>query len=116
MHRSDWSSYVCSSDLFFDAERREASAYPDSRFPHPASWLVDQERRAASLEEGEHYESSYHLALTWLPTAHSAKATVRSLIVRPYARKGRERRRALPRSPPESHRAFDLLATHNPTA
>jgi hypothetical protein len=33
--------------LFFEAERREASAYPDSDFPDAASWLVDQERRAA---------------------------------------------------------------------
>ena len=55
--------------LFFEAERREASAYPDSDFPDAASWLVDQERRAAFLGEGEHYESRYHLTLTWLPTA-----------------------------------------------
>ena len=27
--------------LFFDAERIEALGYPDSRFPDPASWLVD---------------------------------------------------------------------------
>src|SRR3546814_20121121 len=109
MRISDWSSDVCSSDLisacarannvlkrfgtgwamFFDAERREASAYPDSRFPDPASWLVDQERRAAFLEEGEHYESRYHLALTWLPTADSAEAAGRSLVDRPAAEKGR---------------------------
>jgi type IV secretion system protein TrbE len=28
--------------LFFEAERREAQAYPDSRFPDAASWLVDK--------------------------------------------------------------------------
>src|SRR3546814_72357 len=65
--------------LFFEAERREASAYPDSGFPDAASWLVDQERRAAFLGESEHYESRYHLTLTWLPTADSAEAAGRSL-------------------------------------
>src|SRR3546814_11022806 len=33
--------------LFFEAERIEALGYPDARFPDPASWLVDEERRAA---------------------------------------------------------------------
>ena len=33
--------------LFFDAERRDALAYPDSDFPDAASWLVDGERQAA---------------------------------------------------------------------
>src|SRR3546814_1840033 len=97
MRISDWSSDVCSADLaelisacarannvlkrfgtgwalFFEAERRDASAYPDSGFPDAASWLVDQERRAAFLGESEHYESRYHLTLTWLPTADSAEA------------------------------------------
>src|SRR3546814_12017984 len=68
--------------LFFEADRREASAYPDSGFPDAASWLVDQERRAAFLGEGEHYESRYHLTLTWLPTPDSAEAAGRSLVDR----------------------------------
>ena len=33
--------------MFFDAERREALGYPESRFPDPASWLVDKERQAS---------------------------------------------------------------------
>ncbi len=33
--------------LHFEAERREALGYPDSSFPDAASWLVDEERRAA---------------------------------------------------------------------
>src|SRR3546814_4409148 len=95
----DCSSYVCSSDL--------------SRFPDPASWLVDQERRAAFLEEGEHYESRYHLALTWLPTADSAEAAGRSLVDRPDAEKGRDWRGALASFIAESDRALDLFASRS---
>jgi len=100
--------------LFFDAERREASAYPDSHFPDAASWLVDQERRAAFLEEGEHYESRYHLTLTWLPTPDSAEAAGRSLVERPDADKGRDWRRALSSFIAESDRALDLFASFMP--
>src|SRR3546814_7622410 len=111
MRISDWSSDVCSSELisacarannvlkrfgtgwalFFEAERREASAYPDSGFPDAASWLVDQERRAAFLGEGEPYASRYHLNITWLPTPDSAEAEGRTLVERPHPEKGRHR-------------------------
>ena len=100
--------------LFFDAERREATAYPDSSFPDAASWLIDQERRAAFLGEGEHYESRYHLALTWLPTADSAEAAGRSLVDRPDAEKGRDWRSALAGFMAESDRALDLFASFMP--
>jgi len=100
--------------LFFDAERREASAYPDSSFPDAASWLIDQERRAAFLGEGEHYESRYHLTLTWLPTPDSAEAAGRSLVERPDADKGRDWHGALTGFIAESDRALDLFASFMP--
>ena len=100
--------------LFFEAERREAFAYPDSDFPDAASWLVDQERRAAFLGEGEHYESRYHLTLTWLPTPDSAEAAGRSLVERPDADKGRDWHRALSSFIAESDRALDLFASFMP--
>ncbi len=100
--------------LFFEAERREASAYPDSDFPDAASWLVDQERRAAFLGEGEHYESRYHLTLTWLPTPDNAEAAGRSLVERPNAHKGRDWRAALAGFMAESDRALDLFASFMP--
>ncbi len=100
--------------LFFEAERREASAYPDSDFPDAASWLVDQERRAAFLSEGEHYESRYHLTLTWLPTPDSAEAAGRSLVERPDADKGRDWHGALSSFIAESDRALDLFASFMP--
>lgn len=100
--------------LFFDAERREASAYLDSSFPDAASWLVDQERRATFLGEGEHFESRYHLTLTWLPTPDSAEAAGRSLVERPDADKGRDWHSALASFIAESDRALDLFASFMP--
>src|ERR1700712_4001402 len=41
--------------LFFEAERREAMAYPESDFPDAASWLVDRERRATFMDAGAHF-------------------------------------------------------------
>jgi type IV secretion/conjugal transfer VirB4 family ATPase len=100
--------------LFFDAERREAAAYPDSDFPDAASWLVDQERRAAFLGEGVHYESRYHLTLTWLPTPDNAEAAGRSLVERPDSEKGRDWRAALASFVAETDRALDLFASFMP--
>lgn len=100
--------------LFFDAERREATAYPDSGFPDAASWLVDQERRATFLGEREHYESRYHLTLTWLPAPDSAEAAGRSLVERPDADKGRDWHSTLASFIAESDRALDLFASFMP--
>src|SRR3546814_7893613 len=82
MRISDWSSDVCSSDLF--------------------------------LGEGEHYESRYHLTLTWLPTPDSAEAAGRSLVERPDAEKGRDWHGALSSFIAESDRALDLFASFMP--
>jgi type IV secretion system protein TrbE len=43
--------------LFFEAARQEAPGYPESQFPDAASWLVDEERRAAFEAAGQHFES-----------------------------------------------------------
>ena len=53
--------------LFVEAERRKAADYPESVFPEPLSWLVDEERRAAFEEDASHFESGYHLTLLYLP-------------------------------------------------
>ena len=70
--------------LFFEAERHAAPHYPHSRFPEAASWLVDEERRAAfqrggfeaspqpTFRSGEHYENSYTLTLIYMPGADAA--------------------------------------------
>jgi type IV secretion system protein VirB4 len=58
--------------IFVEAQRVPANHYPDSRFPDPASGLVDSERRAQFEEEGAHFESRHYLTLLWLPPADDA--------------------------------------------
>jgi len=102
--------------LFFEAERRESQGYPASTFPDAASWLVDEERRARFEAEGAHFESGYHLTLTWLPAADGADAAGRSLVDRPDAEKGRDWRGALGNFVAETTRALDLFAAFMPEA
>ena len=63
--------------LFFEAERVPAQGYPPGRFADPASWLVDEERRAAFEAEGAHYESRYYLTLLFLPPPDAANTAER---------------------------------------
>jgi type IV secretion system protein TrbE len=100
--------------LFFDAERREAQGYPDSAFPDAASWLVDRERRADFLDQGQHFESGYHLTLLWLPQPDGQDSAARSLIESPDAIEGRDWRAALASFTAETDRAFDLFAAFMP--
>jgi type IV secretion system protein VirB4 len=58
--------------IFVEAERHPVGAYPASRFPDPASALVDAERKAAFVEDGAHFESSYFLTFVYLPPAEDA--------------------------------------------
>jgi len=95
--------------LFFEAERREALAYPDSEFPDAASWLVDRERRAGFLAEGAHFESRYYLTLVWLPPADREDAAGRSLVEREEGEQGRDWRGALAGFVAETDRALDLF-------
>lgn len=96
--------------LFFEAERRGSQGYPDSAFPDAASWLVDQERRAGFEAEGQHFESSYHGTLTWLPPADSSDAAGRSLVERPDDAQGRDWRASLADFIAETDRILDLLS------
>ena len=96
--------------LFFEAARVEAQAYPDSAFPDAASWLVDEERRAAFEAAGVHYESGYFATLLWLPPADAEDAASRSLIQRPDNDRTRDWRSDLARFESESLRFHDLLA------
>jgi len=100
--------------LFFDAERREALAYPDSEFPDAASWLVDRERQAAFEAEGAHFESHYHVTINWLPPADATDRAGRSLIERPDGNEARDWRGALETFIAETDRVLDLLAGFMP--
>jgi type IV secretion system protein TrbE len=58
--------------IFVEAQRIAAQTYPHSRFPDPASALVDLERQDAFEEAGAHFESRYYLTFVWLPPAEDA--------------------------------------------
>lgn len=100
--------------LHFEAERREALGYPDSDFPDPASWLVDQERAAAFESAGAHYESRYYVTLTFLPPPDQADTAGRALVERSDDMKGRDWRQALASFIAETDRALDLCAGFMP--
>jgi type IV secretion/conjugal transfer VirB4 family ATPase len=108
--------------LFFEAERFEAPDYPVSKFPEAASWLVDEERRAAFQDAGryeaspqpkfrqlEHYENGYTLTLYYMPPADAASAGERALLERSDGEKQRDWRLELQSFAAECERVLDLL-------
>jgi type IV secretion system protein TrbE len=58
--------------IFVEAQRLQATQYPESRFPDEASALVDLERRKQFETEGVHFESRYFLTFLWMPPAEEA--------------------------------------------
>lgn len=94
--------------LFVDAERREAADYPESSFPEPLSWLVDEERRAAFEEDASHFESSYHLTLLYLPPEES-KARAARLLYENNRAEGVDWRERLDAFVAETERFFGLI-------
>jgi type IV secretion system protein VirB4 len=96
--------------LFFDAERIPALEYPQSDFPDSASWLVDQERRAAFQGEGkQHYENAYHLTLLFMPPADNVDRLQRAFLESAEEKPGRNWRDDVTRFVAETDRALDLL-------
>jgi len=94
--------------LFVEAERRPAANYPHSIFPEPLSWLVDEERRAAFEESGNHFESRYHLTLTYLPPEES-RARAAKMLYENTPTSGVDWRERLDAFIAETDRLFDLL-------
>lgn len=80
--------------IFVEAQRHPAGAYPPSRFPEPASALVDAERKAGFEEDGVHFESSYFLTLLYLPPAEDA-ARAESWLYEGKAQSGIDAREVL---------------------
>lgn len=94
--------------LFVEAERRQAAEYPQSRFPEPLSWLVDEERRAAFAQAHSHFESVYHLTLLYLP-AEESKARAASILYENKESQGVDWRERLARFISETERFLGLL-------
>lgn len=101
--------------LFFDCERVPALDYPFSAFPDAASWLVDEERRAAfDGRRADHFESACHLTLYHLPPADQVRRAEEALIERVEHSSGRDWRQELSAFVAASDRIFDLLASIMP--
>lgn len=102
--------------LFFEAERLEAQDYPQSNFPDAASWLVDEERRAAFEEgrQGRHFESRYHLTLLYMPPPDAQARTENALLDSDRKGEGdggaRNWRQEQARFRDETERVLDLLS------
>ncbi|HCF4870052.1 TPA: conjugal transfer protein TrbE [Pseudomonas aeruginosa] len=94
--------------LFVEAERLAAADYPQSDFPEPLSWLVDEERRATFEEDGSHFESGYHLTLLYLPPEES-HARAAKLLYENTPQRGVDWRERLAAFVAETDRFFDLL-------
>lgn len=101
--------------LHFEACRSPAPGYPEGSFPDAASWLVDEERRAAFERDDAHYESRSYLTLTFLPPPDQSDAAERVLIDRLDAPKGRDWRQALKTFVAETDRVFDLFGDFMPS-
>ena len=52
--------------IYAEARKVPAKRYPNSEFPEPISFLIEEERRAL-FEEGEQHDSAYYLTLIYLP-------------------------------------------------
>ncbi|RNC97025.1 MAG: conjugal transfer protein TrbE [Oricola sp.] len=100
--------------VFFEAERHAATGYPQSSFPDPVSWLVDEERRAAFEQEGAHYESDYHVTFAYLPPAERTSRAERMLLELPEDGRDLDYRDVLDGFVARTDRVLDLLSGFMP--
>jgi len=96
--------------LFFEAERVAAQLYPCAEFPDPASWLVDEERRAAFEGKTAHFESRYHLTLLFLPPPDGQMRAESAFLDTGRKEEGRNWRQELAGFLDETDRLLDLLS------
>jgi type IV secretion system protein TrbE len=95
--------------LFVESARRAAPGYPESRFPDPASWLIDEERRAAFEQAGAQFESDQFLTFCFLaPPERTARAS-QVLYDSAGERRGVDWREVQERFIAETDRILDLL-------
>ncbi|HEV2898617.1 MAG TPA: conjugal transfer protein TrbE [Pseudaminobacter sp.] len=100
--------------LFFEAERVEALDYPKSSFPDAASWLVNEERRAAFEGKVAHFESRYHLTLLFMPPPDGQARAESALVDSDRENGKRDWRQELTRFRDETDRVLDLLSGFMP--
>ncbi len=66
-----------------EAQRVRVTTYPETRWPHPAAALIDQDRRHAILEDPGARETHYFLTLTWQPPSSSSQRLQRLVVSSP---------------------------------
>lgn len=96
--------------LYVEAARAPCADYPHSEFPDPASWLIDQERKAQFETVGSSFETKQYLCLQYLPDAEVSRRGETWLF--DGAKEGTASRyvRLLDRFMSEVDRCIDLLA------
>jgi type IV secretion system protein VirB4 len=102
--------------LWFEADRRESTAYPDSTWRDPAAWLVDAERRAQFEEAGRHFETDCYLTLSWMPPADKTARVEKLFIEDPSDVPRSFLTENLDRFETDTARALDLMADLMPEA
>ena len=58
--------------IYAEARRSVSKSYPQSAFPDPVSYLIDEERRLL-FEKLSHFESEYFLSLVYLPPSEKVQ-------------------------------------------
>ena len=101
--------------LHLEARRREATGYPPSAWPSPAAALIDDERRALFLRQGQHYETDCFLTLTYLPPAETMRR-VESWFIRNHDGAGVDYRGHLERFVARVAETEAMLASFMPVA
>ncbi len=74
-----------------EAARRDAQSYMRnlaSSFPNSIAKAIDRERRRAFTRQGNHFESTYYLTLTYLPPEEQVRSLTSALIERPVDKAG----------------------------
>ncbi len=97
--------------VFVEAARREAPGYPQSSFPDPVSWLIDEERRDAFEQQGAQFESDQFITFCFLPAPERAAQASQLLYDSGGETRGVDWREVLSSFRDESDRLFDLVGT-----
>ncbi len=97
--------------LSFEADRHEIANYPNSNFPDPASWLLDEERCSDFEEEKTHFDTSFYLTLCYLPPKDHTSRAERFLLETPDDKRSLNAQDHLNSFITQTDRAFDLFAS-----
>ncbi len=100
--------------LFFEADRHQITGYPQSHFPDPVSWLVDEERRGGFEAEQVHFDTSFFLTLCYLPPEDRTSRAEGLLLETPGHKRSFDGHDHLTGFITQTDRAFDLFASALP--